>query len=159
MLLDILDSELVKALPCTVVTLDCTGIKIIDYTGADECFVTLMRRLQRRYGDIYIILAGLTPSQEHNIEVAVSRARGQMLVQRGTTVDMIGHLEAYLREGWAFLLTRPKSTARDLADALDIRISLAATKLLYLYQKRLVQRYPKRLPRGGLQFVYSVVKG
>ena len=55
-----------------VLTLDFTGVGIIDFSCADECLAKLVLRLNAgEYGEKYLRLCGLGESQRENIQVAL----------------------------------------------------------------------------------------
>lgn len=140
----------------TVVALDFSQVSIIDFSCADEVVSKLIARLQaQEYGDKYVVLQGLTPTQEENITVALERKKLPVLVSRPDgSWHLLGALNPYLYEALQFVMARKEVTARELADATRVEISLASTKLLNLYKARLVQRAGERLPDGGRQYMY-----
>ena len=140
----------------TVVGLDFSYVGIVDFSCADEIVSKLIARLQgHEYGNKYIVLQGLTPTQEENIAVALERKKLAVLASRPDgSWQLLGTLNPYLNEALEFVMTRKEVTARDLADDSGVEISLASTKLLNLFKARLVQRAGERLPDGGRQFIY-----
>jgi hypothetical protein len=150
------ESRLEREPDGTVVAMDFSHVGIIDFSCADEVVSKLVARLQgQEYGDKYIVLQGLTPTQEENIGVALERKKLAVLVSRADgSWQLLGTLNPYLDEALRFVMARPEVTARDLADETHVEISLASTKLLNLFKARLVQRSSERLPDGGRQFIY-----
>jgi len=150
------ESRLEREAEGVVVALDFTHVGIVDFSCADEIISKLIARLQgQEYGDKYVILQGLTPSQEENITVALERKKLAALVSRTDgSWDLLGTLNPYLHEALQFVMARQEVTARALADETRVEISLASTKLLNLFKARLVQRASVRLPDGGRQYVY-----
>lgn len=142
-----------------VLTLDCRHLEHFDVTAADECFVKLMRRLcGMEFGDRYLILLGLTPTQEENLQIALERHKMAMAIQRQTGPDIIGALNPYLSEAFAYVKASPQLSARKMADARQMGLSLAGTKLGQLWQLRLTQRRKERLRGGGMQYFYQIVQ-
>jgi hypothetical protein len=156
---DAIEQQLHTTAAGAVTTLDCHSVEHIDFTGADECLIKLIQRLiAMEYGDIYLVFAGLTPTQEENVWVALERKKLATLVQRKDGFEIIGYLNPYLHSAYRFLQAEKVTTARELCDASENnRLSLAGTKLLYLYNARLIQRTEKSMPSGGHQFFYSLV--
>lgn len=150
------ESRLEREPEGTVVVLDFSHVGIVDFSCADEVISKLIARLQgQEYGDKYVVLQGLTPSQEENIAVALERKKLAALVSRADGAwDLLGTLNPYLNEALLFVMARQEVTARVLADETRVEISLASTKLLNLFKARLVQRAGVRLPDGGRQYVY-----
>lgn len=146
--------------PETVMSLDCSNIEIMDFTGADECLAKLMTRVVAwEYGDLYIVLVGLDDALEGNLIPALDRRNVAMVVQRKEWPAIIGPLNPYLQNVYRLLTVDRVMTARDWADSSGEAMTLAATKLLTLYKARLVQRVSKRLPAGGREYVYHLVEG
>jgi hypothetical protein len=157
---DAIEQQLDTTADGTVTTLDCASIDHLDYAAADECFVRLIQRLQAmEYGDQFLILAGLTPTQEDNLTVALERKKIATLIQRKDGPEIIGHLNPYLLDAYGLIKKERAATARDWADATGDDISLGSTKMLTLHKMRLVKRESHRMPDGGRQFVYSLVQG
>jgi hypothetical protein len=150
------ESRLEREPEGTVIAMDFSHVGIIDFSCADEVISKLVARLQgHEYGDKYIVLQGLTPTQEENIGVALERKKLAVLVSRTDgSWQLLGTLNPYLDEALRFVMARREVTARDLADDTRVEISLASTKLLNLFKARLVQRSSERLPDGGRQFIY-----
>ena len=139
-----------------VVALDFSHVGIVDFSCADEIVSKLIARLQgQEYGDKYMVLQGLTATQEENIAVALERKKLAALVGRADgSWQLLGTLNPYLDEALQFVMARKEVTARELADETRVEISLASTKLLNLFKARLVQRTSERLPDGGRQYIY-----
>jgi hypothetical protein len=150
------ESRLEREPEGTVIALDFSHVGIVDFSCADEIISKLIARLQgQEYGDKYVVLQGLTPTQEENIAVALERKKLAVLVSRGNGAwELLGTLNPYLDEALRFVMARQEITARLLADETRVEISLASTKLLNLFKARLVQRTSVRLPDGGRQYVY-----
>jgi hypothetical protein len=156
---DAIEQQLHTIATGSVTTLDCRSVEHVDFTGADECLVKLIQRMiAMEYGDIYLVLAGLTPTQEENLVVALQRKNLATLVQRKDGLDVIGYLSPYLYSAYLFLIAEKSATARELCDASENGdLSLASTKFLNLHKARLIQRTGQRIPAGGHQFLYSLV--
>ena len=89
------------ALPAgSVMTLDFTGVGIIDFSCADECLAKLVTRLiAGEYGEKYLRLTGLGESQRENIHVALERKRlPALLVHPDGSWDCLGTITPHLRE-------------------------------------------------------------
>ena len=151
-----IESRLEREPEGTVIALDFSHVGIVDFSCADEIISKLIARLQgQEYGDKYVVLQGLTPTQEENIAVALERKKLAVLVSRGNGEwELLGTLNPYLDEALQFVMARQEITARLMADETRVEISLASTKLLNLFKARLVQRTSVRLPDGGRQYVY-----
>lgn len=158
---DAIEREFFYAPPQSLIRLDCRELDVIDFTGADELFVKMVRRLlMDEYGSVYLLLTGASNSQRHIIDVALTRARLSLLVQQDDgAASVIGDLDPYLREAFAHVDEAGRLTARDLVEIEDISISDASTILLRLYQRRLIHRDAEVYkPSGGRYYVYTRIR-
>ncbi|MDV2502851.1 MAG: hypothetical protein RX318_02710 [bacterium] len=143
--------------PRTLVTLDFSGVGIVDYSCADEVVAKLITRLQgQEYGEKFLRLKGLNPTQRENVEVALERKRLCIpAVSDGGALEVIGVLQPYLVETLRGLHDHGSLTARYLADLEDIELTTASTRLATAYKLRLMARREVHLEEGGRQFVYE----
>jgi predicted HTH transcriptional regulator len=143
-----------------VISLDFSGIGVIDYSCADEIVAKLISRLvSGEYGDKYLLLTGLNENQKENVEVALER---KGLAVMGTLNDgkqiVIGSLNNYLKETLAFIVKKRKATAGDYAEALKLPANTSGTRLLNLYKKRLVKRL-EETRSDGKAWTYTLLQG
>ncbi|MBI4378461.1 MAG: DUF4325 domain-containing protein [Nitrospinae bacterium] len=168
-----IEKELEKA---EVIYLDFSKIGIIDYSCADEIIAKLVSRLlSGEYGERFIVLTDLNPTQEENIHVALEKKKIALLKQTVTEglthkgsrrlqpakereLEIIGFIANHLREVFDLVNERGKLTAKELADELNLELNTAATRLLNLYKKYLVTRAEETSSEGGRQFVYGRVR-
>lgn len=143
--------------PGTVLTLDFSGIGIVDFSCADECLAKLLTRLVAgEYGDKYLLLAGLGESQRENIQVALERKRlSALLALDGAGCECLGSITPHLRETLALVMARGGLSARDLAGRLGLELTAASTRLGTLHRQRLVTRRERTIGEGGREFVYD----
>jgi len=142
------------------VILDFSGIGAIDFSWADEVVAKMVSRLwSGEYGEKFLLLKGLTPSQAENIHVALERKRLAVLTIGPEGWEIIGSLNNYLIHTLNQVMKRKRLTLRQLSEEERIGMNTSGTRLLNLYKKRLVVRLegPKvgkdDLHRGR-QFVY-----
>lgn len=147
--------------PGDVMTLDFSGVGIIDFSCADECLAKLVTRLiAGEYGDKYLRLAGLGPSQRENIHVALERKRlPALLVQPDGSWGCLGTVTPHLRETLQLIVTRQRVSARELTGLLDLELTAASTRLGSLHRLRLVSRRERPIGEGGREFVYEGLVG
>lgn len=141
----------------TIVILDFRSVGILDYSCADEIVAKLISRLNAgEYGNRYLLLRGLNPTQRENIEVALERKRlAALFVREDKSWEILGVLNNYLRDTLEEVIKEGRITARDLAEAEDLEINTSSTRLANLYKLQLVQRREELLSEGGRQFVYE----
>jgi hypothetical protein len=141
----------------TVVTLDFKGTGVIDYSCADEFLAKLVTRLVAgEYGEKYLRLTNLSPSQRENIEVALERKRlPTILVNPDSTWRCLGVIKPYLRQTLDLVMARDGLSARELSSLLSLELNTSSTRLINLHHQRLVTRQERFMSEGGREFVYA----
>ena len=154
-----LEERLQTESPGELIILDFKGVGILDYSCADEIVAKLISRLNAgEYGDRYLLLRGLNPTQKENIEVALERKHlAALFLNEEKKWEVLGVLNNYLKETLDEVMTKGRMTARDLADAAELEINTSSTRLANLYKLQLVQRREELLSEGGRQFVYESI--
>jgi hypothetical protein len=143
--------------PGAVMTLDFTGVGIIDYSCADECIAKLLTRLiAGEYGEKYLRLTGLGESQRENVQVALERKRlPALLVHHGASWDCLGRITPHLRETLRVVTERRQVSAREMVGLLDLELTTSSTRLGSLHRQRLVRRRERAIGEGGREFIYE----
>ncbi len=146
--------------PCLVI--DFSGMGPIDFSWADEVVAKIVSRLwSDEYGEKYLLLKGLTPSQEENIGVALERKKLAVLTIGPDGWRIIGSLNNYLVQTLNQVMNRRRLTLRELSEQEKIGMNTSGTRLLNLYKKRLVLRKEGLNPSKGMvahrgrQYVYQ----
>ncbi len=139
-----------------VVTLDFSGIGIIDFSCADEIVAKLISRLLGgEYGDRFIVLIGVNENQKENIEVALERKGLAAIARMSNGSDvLLGSLNNYLKETLHFVSEKGKIAAGELSERFRLPANTSGTRLLNLYKKRLVKRTDE-MRNGGRVWVYE----
>ncbi len=131
------------------IILDFSGIGPIDFSWADEVIAKIISRLwSGEYGEKFILLKGLTPSQAENISVALERKRLAVLTTGPRGWRVIGSLNNYLARTLNQVMKKRQLTLRELSNEEGIGMNTSGTRLLNLYKKRLVTRVEKVTSRG-----------
>jgi hypothetical protein len=146
--------------PCLVI--DFSGMGSIDFSWADEVVAKMVSRLWGdEYGEKYLVLKGLNPSQEENIGVALERKKLAVLTTGPGGWRIIGSLNNYLVQTLNQVMNTRRLTLRELSEKEKIGMNTSGTRLLNLYRKRLVLRVEgvndssKDVTRRGRQYVYQ----
>ena len=146
--------------PCLVI--DFSGMGSIDFSWADEVVAKMVSRLWGdEYGEKYLVLKGLNPSQEENIGVALERKKLAVLTTGPGGWRIIGSLNNYLVQTLNQVMNTRRLTLRELSEKEKIGMNTSGTRLLNLYRKRLVLRIEgvndssKDATRRGRQYVYQ----
>lgn len=142
-----------------VLDLDFTNVGIVDFSCADEVLAILLSRLiAREYGLKYICLSGLNEHQKENIQVALERKKLALLnAGQDGAWDIVGVLNPYLVETLNFVMAKGKVTAREMADELIMELNTSGTRLLNLFNKRMVARVEDVITEGGRRFTYRSI--
>lgn len=145
----------------SLLTLDFSGTGIIDYSCADEFVAKILTRLiAGEYGEKYLRLSNLNPSQKENIDVALERKRlPSILVNPDRTWQCLGTIKPYLQETLTIVMARERISARDLSALLKIELNTSSTRLINLHRQRLVRRRERIISEGGREFVYAGLVG
>ncbi len=143
------------------VVLDFSGMGAIDFSWADEVVAKMVSRLwSGEYGEKFLILKNLSPSQAENIGVALERKKLAVLTTGTEGWKLIGSLNNYLIHTLTRVMKRSPLTPRELSEEEGIEINTSGTRLLNLYKKRLVVRVEgpmmgKEDSHRGRQYLYQ----
>jgi len=140
-----------------IIAFDFSGIEVIDYSCADEVIAKFLARLQiGEYGDKYIFLQNLSPSQKENIQVALERKNLAVLsIDSEKNWEIIGTLNNYLTDTLKVIMKEGKASTRELSDKLRLELNTASTRLLNLHKAKLVKKCEEKNSNGRRQFIYK----
>jgi hypothetical protein len=139
-------------------TLDFTGVSLMDTSFADETVVELAVRLRAGdYGDRFLVLRQPSAATIDNLEGTVARRASKVtiLISTANGMHFIGHVQPNLVEAWNMVVREGSLTARSLADQLELAINTASMRLIKLYKSRLLSRY-EEITQGGRQHIYQI---
>lgn len=141
--------------------LDFSGMGSVDFSWADEVVAKMISRLwSGEYGEKFLVLKNLSPSQAENVGVALERKKLAVLATGAEGWRLIGSLNNYLVHTLTQVMKRRQLTLRELSEEEGIEMNTSGTRLLNLYKKRLVVRM-ERAPMGkedshrGRQYIYQ----
>jgi hypothetical protein len=141
--------------------LDFSGMGSIDFSWADEVVAKMISRLwSGEYGEKFLVLKNLNPSQKENIGVALERKKLAVLTTGPEGWRIIGSLNNYLIHTLNQVMKKRQLTLRELSDEEGIEMNTSGTRLLNLYKKRLVVRVEgpatrRDDPHRGRQYIYQ----
>lgn len=126
---------------------------------ADGIIAKLITHLNsNEYGDKYILLRLLNPTQRENVEVALEYKKLAVLsFDENKSHQILGALNTYLRDILNYVLEKGKLSARELANLMNLEINTSSTRLLNLYKLRIVSRTEELLGERGRQFIYESI--
>jgi hypothetical protein len=143
------------------VVLDFSGMGSIDFSWADEVVAKMISRLwSGEYGEKFLVLKNLNPSQGENIGVALERKKLAVLTTGPEGWRIIGSLNNYLIHTLNRVMKKRQLTLRELSAEEGIEMNTSGTRLLNLYKKRLVVRVERPMARKddshrGRQYIYQ----
>jgi hypothetical protein len=96
-----------------LIVLEFSGTGSIDFSWSDEVVAKMVSRLwSNEYGDKFLVLKGLNPSQTENIGVALERKRLAVLTTGTSGWQIIGSLNNYLIRTLQEVMKRRRLTLR-----------------------------------------------
>ncbi len=143
------------------VVLDFSGMGPIDFSWADEVVAKMISRLwSGEYGEKFLVLKNLNPSQAENISVALERKKLAVLTTGADGWQIIGSLNNYLSHTLNQVMKKRQLTLRELSEEEGIEMNTGGTRLLNLYKKRLVVRMERPMvgkeeSHRGRQYIYQ----
>lgn len=141
-----------------VLVVDFSAVDILDFSSADEAVGKVCNRLVAgEYGDKYLVVKGLKPHCQENLEVALRQRQLVVPCCQDRGYSVIGDLKPHLQEVLDLVLCCGSVTARRVARQLIIAGNTASNRLYELFRLRLVTRWQEPLASGGSQFVYSTI--
>ncbi len=141
--------------------LDFSGMGSVDFSWADEVVAKMISRLwSGEYGEKFLVLKSLSPSQAENIGVALERKKLAVLTTGTEGWQLVGSLNNYLIHTLTRVMKRRQLTLRELSEEEGIGMNTSGTRLLNLYKKRLVVRVEratmgKEDSHRGRQYIYQ----
>ena len=141
--------------------LDFSGMGSIDFSWADEVVAKIISRLwSGEYGEKFLVLKSLNPSQEENIGVALERKKLAVLTTGPEGWRIVGSLNNYLIHTLNRVMKKRQLTLRQLSEEEGIEMNTGGTRLLNLYKKRLVVRLERPMmgkddSHRGRQYIYQ----
>jgi hypothetical protein len=146
----------------TTVVLDFLGVGAIDYSCADEVMAKLVSRIElNEYGDKYIYLENLTPTQQENIHVALERKNLAILeLKQDKNWAIIGVVNDYLYKTLEVIMKKGAVSSSELAQMLKLELNTASTRLINLHKLKLVKKIAQAgTERGKRHFIYKSLIG
>ena len=141
--------------------LDFSGMGSVDFSWADEVVAKMISRLwSGEYGEKFLVLKNLSPSQAENVGVALERKKLAVLTTGTEGWQFIGSLNNYLIHTLTRVMKRRQLTLRELSEEQGIEMNTSGTRLLNLYKKRLVVRVERAMmgkedSHRGRQYIYQ----
>ena len=147
--------------PNSVVPLDFSKARFMDFSCADEFLTKVLRRITSgELGTRYIVLQGMSPTLEENVVAALTlRDIACPKITKDGSVELIGKISTELIDTYKLAARKGRITARDVvAIAPRVGISAISNRLTKLQKMGLLLRTKEfGGEAGGRQFVYESV--
>lgn len=154
-----LENKIKQAKEGETVSLDFWGVGVIDYSCADEVIAKIvLRMIQNEYGDRYLILQNLTPTQKENISVALERKNLAIigLKSKDKSWEIMGTIDDYLLETLEIIMKNGSMSSSILRKKLKLELNTASMRLINLHKLRLVKKIKASSSKKGKRhFVYK----
>lgn len=122
-----------------VILLD--DVEVLSGSFADEAIAIPYSRLAAgEYGDRYLVLRAPTPEITDDLSHKLERRRLAALCLTDDKWSVLGLLPTMMQETLALVIERGETTARELAEALNIRHNACLHRVSRLAQLRLIRR-------------------
>jgi hypothetical protein len=164
--LEYLCQRLQNQSPEAVVKLSFAGVEVMDASFSDEVFGTLAARRARREMHLCpMILADLNETCMENLQMALETRIDRepeeferlhncvFPILKGSDLQLIGLWADHVKESFELLRERRTITAREAADALNLNVNAASTRLKTLADLGLAFRSEIR-DSAGKQYIY-----
>jgi hypothetical protein len=148
--------------PDSVLPLDFSKVRFIDFSCVDEFLTRILRRIvSGELGTRFIVLQGMTPTVEESI-AAVFAIRELVCpkITKDGEIELIGKIGTELMETYRLAAKRGRITARDVKEIAPRVGTSAISNRLAKLQKMglLVRRSEVGMESGGRQFIYEPVR-
>lgn len=154
-------NALESAPPGALLLVSFEGVMISSEAARELLRRALRRIMSGEIEDRFIVLERLGPSR-YNVGLMLD-GEGLTAVERpeeGRGSQLLGRVEAAVRQTYEFLLGRDVATARDVQEHFDLSsISTATNRLTKLAKLALARRVNEEpVPGGGRQYLYAAVR-
>lgn len=118
--------------------LDFSGVRVLDYSCADEIVAKLLLRYQQepRTADVYLLVRGLQDHHHDAIEAVLERHGLLLVVESDKQFSLLGPSNPAERTCWAALLRRGPSTPAQVAEHAGLAEDAARSVLASFGERR-----------------------
>jgi len=144
----------------SILPLSFKGVKFLNFSCCDEILTKTISRITS--GEIenrYFILVDVSSGIREDI-TAVMKVRKNICIEEKEDgeITLVGDLPTQLLETYQYILRRKKTTARELAEAMQLKISASSNRLTKLQEMGLLCRINKEIVEGGgRQYIYEPI--
>lgn len=150
-----IEEQLAALAPGETLTVDLTGVQVMDHSFAGEVFGRLYGLLATEYSGRVLLLTGLSNDVRDDLSVTLAAMELIALAFKSTrTWEILGKASDTDRETLAALQRLKEATAPQIAEALDIKLPAANGRLKKLSEAGMIVRMRVTAPTGGEQYAY-----
>lgn len=144
---------------CSVLLLDFTGVKQIDYSCASEIVSVIILRLSGELKNKHLLLTNLSEWTKENIEVALEKAELCCIVLNDTVSgwEIIGKYSDALKETLSAVVKLKQADSPTISAELNITLTTCNNRLKSLVQLGMVKREELSASSGGKQYRYDSI--
>jgi hypothetical protein len=137
-----IESELALLTGRSVVVLDFTAVRIIDYSCADEILAKLVQACLAAEDarDVFLLIRGLEDHQIEDLDEVLRRQRLALVAEMQGSLRLVGEVADEARLAFALLAARGRAAAEELAVELAWPLESVLATLEQLALRRLVLR-------------------
>lgn len=143
------------------IRIDLEGLDVLSTSFADEVIGKAVDRLtQGEFGERSIILASPSLELADGIDAKLKQRQLAMICLTGDAWHLIGAATPAMRETLARIIAKRQTTAKSLAEELDLQMNACVNRVARLAKLRLIRR--EEVGRSGPQPVYvlhSILEG
>lgn len=141
-----------------VLLLNFSGVNRIDFSCASEIVSILILRLAGELKGNHILLSGLSPFVEENIDAALHKAElCSLVLLDNENWKMIGKYSDTLQQTLSKVIEMGQADTPTLASALNIAVTSCNNRLKTLVTLGIVGREEQVAPTGGKQYIYKSI--
>lgn len=154
--------KIIKHMEClpldTILPLDFSGIKFLDYSCADEIICRIIARIRSGELGVRFLIQNVSSIIEENIAVALDARDLCCLFEQKGEMRIVGKISDPLKVTYEFALKKGTVTAGEVERAFKIKVSASSNRLATLESMGLIYKIEEgSTGRGGKRYLYRVV--
>lgn len=139
-----------------VLVIDAKGVKVFDYSFANELFGKTILRIPDEYPGRFVIVEDLTTYTRENLVKALESMNLAMIERKNTALKLIGKVHPADEQTFRTIVRAGKPvTAAILSETLGVNLTAMNERLSKLVNLGLVRRQKSTSQAGREQYEYS----
>lgn len=126
-----------------IIRIDCTDVKVFDFSFAAELFVKTLSSVSTNYPGRCVVFGGLSDYTRENLSAALREAGIMAVETEGRTVRLLGKFSPSDEQTLQMLYDEQRAySVRELAEALSINVTAANERLTKLARMAILRHAP-----------------